>query len=85
MESLSGLIDKKIGSVVTDKDILTLGHRARIQSIAGDCAGNLVEWFDFFTYAYTSIYFAGAFFPSGEKLMPDLRLKGFLDGSGEMK
>jgi MFS transporter, MHS family, dicarboxylic acid transporter PcaT len=45
-----------------------LDRRARIQSIAGACAGNLVEWFDFFAYAYTSIYFAGAFFPSGEQL-----------------
>lgn len=38
----------------------------RIRSIVGACAGNLVEWYDFFAYAYTSIYFASAFFPSGD-------------------
>jgi MFS transporter, MHS family, dicarboxylic acid transporter PcaT len=43
-----------------------LDHRDRIGSIVGACAGNLVEWFDFFTYAYTSIYFAKAFFPAGD-------------------
>jgi MFS transporter, MHS family, dicarboxylic acid transporter PcaT len=48
--------------------VTTLNHRERIRSIAGACAGNLVEWFDFFAYAYTSIYFAGAFFPKGEKI-----------------
>jgi MFS transporter, MHS family, dicarboxylic acid transporter PcaT len=44
-----------------------LDHRDRIRSIVGACTGNLVEWFDFFTYAYTSIYFAKAFFPAGDK------------------
>ena len=43
-----------------------MDQRNRIQSIVGACAGNLVEWFDFFTYAYTSIYFAKAFFPAGD-------------------
>ncbi|WP_050783446.1 MFS family transporter [Methylobacterium nodulans] len=33
----------------------------------GACAGNLVEWYDFFVYAYASIYFAGAFFPKGDQ------------------
>ncbi|WP_336489528.1 MFS family transporter [Methylobacterium nigriterrae] len=41
--------------------------RSRIASIAGACAGNLVEWYDFFVYAYTSIYFAAAFFPAGDQ------------------
>lgn len=41
--------------------------RSPIASIAGACAGNLVEWYDFFVYAYTSIYFAAVFFPSGDQ------------------
>ncbi|MBD9597347.1 MFS transporter [Ensifer sp. ENS05] len=39
----------------------------RIRGLIGACAGNLVEWFDFFVYAYTAIYFASAFFPSGDQ------------------
>jgi MHS family dicarboxylic acid transporter PcaT-like MFS transporter len=43
------------------------GKSSRIRGLIGACAGNLVEWFDFFAYAYTSIYFAAAFFPSGDE------------------
>lgn len=39
----------------------------RIRAIVGASSGNLVEWFDFFAYAFTSIYFASAFFPSGNQ------------------
>src|SRR4051812_18922297 len=38
----------------------------RIRAIVGASSGNLVEWYDFYTYAFTSIYFASAFFPSGD-------------------
>ncbi|HEY8439815.1 MAG TPA: MFS family transporter [Xanthobacteraceae bacterium] len=37
----------------------------RITAIIGASSGNLVEWYDFYAYAFTSIYFASAFFPSG--------------------
>lgn len=46
---------------------VTLQTGNRIRGVIGACAGNLVEWFDFFIYAYTSIYFAAAFFPSGNQ------------------
>ena len=42
-------------------------ERDRLRAILSACAGNLVEWFDFFVYAYTSIYFAASFFPSGDQ------------------
>lgn len=45
---------------------LTIAQRLR--AIAGVCAGALVEWFDFFIYAYTSIYFAKHFFPAGDEV-----------------
>lgn len=38
----------------------------RIRAIVGACSGNLVEWYDFFIYAYTAIYFAASFFPKGD-------------------
>src|SRR5438876_11940513 len=41
-------------------------RRRRIVAIVGASSGNLVEWYDFYTYAFTSIYFASAFFPSGD-------------------
>ncbi|PTT99962.1 alpha-ketoglutarate permease, partial [Pseudomonas sp. HMWF031] len=36
----------------------------RIFAIVGASSGNLVEWFDFYVYAFCAIYFAPAFFPS---------------------
>jgi metabolite-proton symporter len=34
-----------------------------IRSIVGASSGNLVEWFDFYIYAFTALYFSSAFFP----------------------
>jgi MHS family alpha-ketoglutarate permease-like MFS transporter len=39
----------------------------RLFSILGGSAGNLVEWYDFYTYAAFAIYFAPEFFPSGDR------------------
>lgn len=39
--------------------------RKRIFAIVGASSGNLVEWFDFYVYSFCAIYFAPAFFPSG--------------------
>jgi MHS family alpha-ketoglutarate permease-like MFS transporter len=40
--------------------------RHRIFSIVGAATGNLVEWYDFYVYAFTAIYFSAEFFPSGD-------------------
>lgn len=36
--------------------------RNRIFAIVGASSGNLVEWFDFYAYAFTALYFSSAFF-----------------------
>jgi len=41
--------------------------RRRIIAIVGASSGNLVEWFDFYVYAFASLYFAPAFFPAGDR------------------
>ena len=40
--------------------------RKRIFAIVAASSGNLVEWFDFYVYAFSSIYFAASFFPKGD-------------------
>jgi len=42
-----------------------LTNRQRIFAIVGASSGNLVEWFDFYVYSFCAIYFAPAFFPTG--------------------
>ncbi len=41
--------------------------RRRIKAILVGSSGNLVEWYDFYVYAAFSLYFAKAFFPSGDQ------------------
>jgi len=51
---------------MTDQTILQPHDtRRRIFAIVGASSGNLVEWFDFYVYSFCAIYFAPAFFPSG--------------------
>ena len=51
----------------------TIGHysfaekRKRIFAIMAASSGNLVEWFDFYIYAFTAIYFAPSFFPKSDE------------------
>jgi MHS family alpha-ketoglutarate permease-like MFS transporter len=45
------------------------GHEpraSRIRAILGGSAGNLVEWFDWYTYSAAALYFAPIFFPHGD-------------------
>src|SRR3954466_5455436 len=41
-------------------------RRGPIPAIMGASSGNLVEWYDFYVYSFTSLYFAAAFFPAGD-------------------
>ena len=40
---------------------------ARVRAILGSSSGNLVEWYDFYIYAFTAIYFASTFFKKGDQ------------------
>ena len=46
--------------------VLTAVADRRITAIVAASSGNLVEWFDFYVYAFSAIYFAPAFFPSAD-------------------
>jgi len=54
----------------------THDKRRRIFAIVGASSGNLVEWYDFYTYAFTAIYFASSFFPSGNQTTQLLNTAG---------
>lgn len=51
-------------------------RRRRIFAIFAASSGNLVEWFDFYTYAFTALYFAHLFFPSGDQTTQLLNTAG---------
>ena len=48
----------------------------RIFAFVGASSGNLVEWFDFYVYAFCAIYFAPAFFPSDDPTVQLLNTAG---------
>jgi len=51
-------------------------RRRRIIAIVGASSGNLVEWYDFYVYSFTALYFAGAFFPTGDRTTELLNAAG---------
>jgi MFS transporter, MHS family, alpha-ketoglutarate permease len=46
--------------------------RRRVKAIFIGSIGNLVEWYDFYAYAAFQLYFAAAFFPSGDAVSQQL-------------
>lgn len=50
--------------------------RKRIFAIVAASSGNLVEWFDFYVYAFCAIYFAAAFFPKSDPTVQLLSTAG---------
>jgi MHS family alpha-ketoglutarate permease-like MFS transporter len=53
-----------------------LSHRQRLAAIATGSAGNLIEWFDFYIYAFTALYFASSFFPEGDRTVQLMNVAG---------
>jgi len=45
----------------------SLSYGNRIKAIVAGSAGNLIEWYDYFVYAFTALYLSGAFFPKGDR------------------
>lgn len=51
----------------------TMTAWTRIKAILGGSAGNLVEWYDWFAYTSTSLYFAKHFFPGEDPVGQQLQ------------
>ena len=62
------MLSNSVALPLRETDLVTGGgdRAQRIKAIVGCSSGNLVEWYDFYAYAFTSIYFAAAFFPAGD-------------------
>ena len=53
-----------------------LSGAARTRALFAASAGNLVEWFDFYAYAFTALYFSSRFFPESDPLVQLLATSG---------
>lgn len=67
MQSSASSLTGSAAASVSDAVDHARDRARRIRAIVGASSGNLVEWYDFYAYAFTSIYFASAFFPSGDE------------------
>ncbi|ABM44905.1 hypothetical protein X471_00133 [Bartonella bacilliformis str. Heidi Mejia] len=55
-----------------EKTLAPNDSKKRVLSIVSSASGNLVEWYDFYIYSFTSIYFASQFFPSDGDVIAQL-------------
>ncbi|MFC0204039.1 MFS transporter [Novosphingobium soli] len=48
----------------------------RLRAIVAGSAGNLIEWYDFYVYAFTALYFSAEFFPESDPLVQVMATSG---------
>ena len=60
------------GTPATDEHLDLADMRRRLKAIFIGSIGNLVEWYDFYSYAAFALYFAGAFFPNEDPVVQQL-------------
>ncbi len=72
---MSALRDDTIGIAPSAADDAA-DRKRRIWAIVGSSSGNLVEWYDFYCYAFFALYFAPAFFPKGDSTSQLLQTAG---------
>jgi len=58
----------------TERPVLT--DAARLRAILAGSAGNLIEWYDFYIYAFTALYFSSEFFPESDALVQVMATSG---------
>ena len=72
MSDAIGIAPPVAGNSVDD----AADRRRRILAIVGSSSGNLVEWYDFYCYAFFALYFAPVFFPQGDATSQLLQTAG---------
>ncbi|NKJ41923.1 MFS transporter [Novosphingobium sp. SG720] len=53
-----------------------LSDGQRLRAILAGSAGNLIEWYDFYIYAFTALYFSAEFFPESDPLVQVMATSG---------
>ena len=55
---------------------ITLSTAQRVRAIVAGSLGNLVEWYDFYVFAFFSLSFSASFFPAGDQTAQLLKTSG---------
>src|SRR5207248_9586557 len=71
-----------MATIVQSQHAIGVSETARrVWAIVGGSSGNLVEWYDFYVYSFTALYFASEFFPAGDQTTQLLNAAGVV-GAG---
>lgn len=70
------MTDSTVDRLMDDARATQVRPALVIRAIVGASSGNLVEWYDFYAYSFTALYFAPAFFPSGDRTSQLLNTAG---------
>ena len=66
-----------MATIVQSQHAIGVSETARrVWAIVGGSSGNLVEWYDFYVYSFTALYFASEFFPAGDQTTQLLNAAG---------
>src|SRR5947208_12257001 len=66
-----------MATIVQSQHAIGVSETARrVWAIVGGSSGNLVEWYDFYVYSFTALYFASEFFPKGDQTSQLLNAAG---------
>ncbi|OZI10047.1 alpha-ketoglutarate transporter [Siphonobacter sp. BAB-5385] len=63
---LNPRIFRPVDSFINPFALLTSISKRRLKAIFGGSVGNLVEWYDWYTYSAFALYFSSSFFPSDD-------------------
>ncbi|WP_404480423.1 MFS transporter [Novosphingobium sp. BL-52-GroH] len=61
---------------MSDSLTVPLTDAMRLRAIVAGSAGNLIEWYDFYVYAFTALYFSSEFFPKSDPLVQIMATSG---------
>ena len=62
----------RASTLAADDQLDLADVRRRVRAIFIGSVGNLVEWYDFYTYAAFALYFASSFFPGSDPVVQQL-------------
>ncbi|MFT4252804.1 MAG: MFS transporter, partial [Caulobacter sp.] len=73
---MTALSSERMASAHPTPAALDLTRGQRLRAIMAGSAGNLIEWYDFYVYAFMALYFAPLFFPQGDRTAQLLNVAG---------
>ena len=73
---MSDLSSQNSDTAAASLAVREISNLQRIRAIVVGSTGNLIEWYDFYVYAFMALHFASSFFPEGDRTAQLLNVAG---------